>query len=159
MTQQHLFPSTKAKSYKLFCFYLLILTSLLHPATAGAADITQQLHRPVNSSMGRQSRDEADSLLRVAEQQYAAGYADKAIDSGLQALDIYHLIGDLRAKGLTYNLLAKAYIELGRFKEGEDALRRRLAIARDTKDFQSQIFALNNLGTLLLQAGEPKAAG
>ncbi|HEY9799850.1 MAG TPA: tetratricopeptide repeat protein [Leptolyngbyaceae cyanobacterium] len=154
-------PSARYKlsSYKLFSFYLLILTSLLYPVTAGAADITQQLHRPERSSLKRQPRDDADSLLRVAEQQYAAGYPQKALDSGLQALDIYHSLGEVRAKGQTYNLLAKAYIKLGRLKEGEDALRRHLAIARDTQDFQTQIFALNNLGTLLLQAGEPQAAG
>lgn len=151
--------STTAKNYRLFGCYLLILTSLLYPVTAGAADITQQLHRPESSSVKRLSRDNADSLLRVAEQQYAAGYPQKALNSGLQALNIYHSIGDVRAKGVTYNLLAKVYIKLERLKEGEDALRRHLAIARDTQDFQSQIFALNNLGTLLLQAGEPKAAG
>ncbi|MHC5833717.1 MAG: tetratricopeptide repeat protein, partial [Nostoc sp.] len=68
-------------------------------------------------------------------------------------------IGDLNAQGQTYNLLAKAYVQLGSFKEVEDSLRRGLAIARDTQDLQSQIFVLNNLGTFLLQQGEFAAAG
>ena len=46
----------------------LLFTFLLSPITAGAVDITQQLHRPINSSVGRQSRDEADSLLSIGEQ-------------------------------------------------------------------------------------------
>lgn len=45
----------------------LLLAFLLSPV-AGAVDITEQLHRPLNNSVGRQSRDEADGLLRIAEQ-------------------------------------------------------------------------------------------
>lgn len=169
MRQKHtglnLFSTPKTASYGLvnkyqfFSSYFLLLAVVLNPLVANAVDITEQLHRPLNSSFGRQSRDDADALLRVSQQQYASGNPEKAIDSGLQALKIYHLIGDLRAKGLTYDLLAKAYIRLERYKEGEDALRRHLAIARDTQDFQSQIFALNNIGTLFLQVGEPIPAG
>ncbi|MBG1266173.1 tetratricopeptide repeat protein [Nostoc sp. WHI] len=139
----------------LHCF--LLFTFFLSPIAAGTVDITQQLHRPLNSSVGRQSRNEADSLIRIGEQQYTSGYADKTITSCLRALEIYHSIGDIKAQGLTYNLLAKAYIQLGSLKEAEDALRRGLAIARDTKDFQSQIFVLNSIGTFLLQQGEPAA--
>jgi tetratricopeptide (TPR) repeat protein len=142
-----------------FTFYFLLFTFLLSPLAANAVDITQQLHRPSSSSSWRQSRDEADSLLRIGEKQYASGHPDKTIDSCLQALEIYHSISDYKAKGLTYELLAKAYVKVERYREGEDALRRRLAIARDTKDFQSQIFALNNIAAILLQEGETVAAG
>ncbi len=139
------------------CF--LMLAVFFSPLTANAADITQQLHRPLNNSSLRESRDQADSLLRIGEQQQISGYAEKTIDSCLQALEIYHALGDYKAQGMTYDLLAKAYIELNRFQDGEDALRRRLAIARDTKDFQAQIFALNNISTVLLQKGEFTPAG
>ncbi|BAY91970.1 MULTISPECIES: tetratricopeptide repeat protein [unclassified Tolypothrix] len=138
---------------------LLILAVAFSPLAASAVDITQQLHRPLNRSTLRDSRDQADSLLNIGEQQYKLGYADKTLDSCLQALEIYHSLGDYKAQGMTYDLLAKAYIQLDRLQEGEDALRRRLAIARDTKDFQSQIFALNNISTVLLQKGEFIPAG
>ena len=65
-------------------------------------------------------------MLSIGEQ-YASGYADKTIVSCLRALELYHLIGDLKAQGLTYNLLAKAYVQLGSLKEVENALRRGLA--------------------------------
>ncbi|MBD2440066.1 lipopolysaccharide assembly protein LapB [Nostoc sp. FACHB-110] len=185
MQQRHLFPkhhvldsasTFNSKSYgfwlfkgvttwrrvdpsQLFTFYFLLFTFVLSPIAANASDITQQLHRPLSNSSWRYSRDEADSLLRVGQQQYRSGNAAKTIDSCLQALEIYHSVGDVQATGLTYELLAKAYIQQDRFKEGEDALRRRLAIARDTKDFQSQIFTLNNIAAILLQDGETVAAG
>lgn len=124
---------------------------------AGVVDISEQLHRPLNNSVGRQSRDEADGFLRIGQQEYASGHADKTIASCLQALELYHSIGDLKAQGLTYNLLAKAYVQLGSSKEAENAFRRGLAIARDIKDLQSQIFVLNNIGTYLLQQGESAA--
>ncbi len=149
---------TQGDKFQFFTFWFLVLNFLLTPIAAGAADITQQLHRPLNNSVFVESRDNADSLVRIGEQQYISGYPQKAIESGLQALEIYHSMGDLKAQGITYDLLAKAYIQLGRLKEAEDALRRRLGLARDTQDFQSQIFALNNISTLLLQAGESTPA-
>ncbi|AFY42709.1 lipopolysaccharide assembly protein LapB [Nostoc sp. PCC 7107] len=149
----------RVDKFQFFTFYFLLFTFLLIPIAVKASDITQQLHRPLSSSNWQYSRDEADSLLRIGEQQYRSGNGAKTIDSCLQALDIYHSVGDVRSTGLTYELLAKAYIQQERFKEGEDALRRRLAIARDSKDFQAQIFALNNIAAILLQGGETAAAG
>ncbi|MCV3216371.1 tetratricopeptide repeat protein [Plectonema radiosum NIES-515] len=158
MNQKHLFISKfsekllpKSQFCAVWCF---LLTVLLNPMAVGAVDITQQLHRPLKHSAVRESREEADMLVRQGEQQEDDGKSNKAIESWLQALDIYHLIGDLKAQGLVYDLIGKGYVHLGRLKEAEDPMRRRLAIARDTQDFQGQIFALNNIGTLLLQKGE-----
>jgi tetratricopeptide (TPR) repeat protein len=162
MKQKHLFLgklSRELLTKSQFCgISYLLLVVLLNPIAAGAVDITQQLHRPLNHSAVRESRDEADMLVRQGEQQEQKGKSDKAIESWLQALDIYHLIGDLKAQGLVYDLIAKGYVQLGRLKEAEDPMRRKLAVARDTQDFQGQIFALNNIGTLLLQKGEFTAA-
>lgn len=136
----------------------LLLTFLFQPMTATAADITEQLHRPIRSSPKRESRNEADRLLSLGEQQYQQGSYAKAIESWLQALEVYRLLDDLKAQGLTYDFLSRGYVQLGRDKAADDALRRRLAFARDLKDFQGQIFALNNIGTFLLQKGEALAA-
>ncbi|MDF5732537.1 MAG: hypothetical protein PUP92_32215, partial [Rhizonema sp. PD38] len=138
--------------------YLFLLTFLLNSMTVSAADITEQLHRPFDNSVSQQSRDEADNLVRVGEEQLSQGNSNKAIQSWLQALGIYHSIGDLKAQGLTYDFLGKEYVQLNLLKKAEDTLRRRLAIARDVNDFQAQIFGLNNIGSLLLQKGEPVAA-
>jgi hypothetical protein len=40
---------------------------------------------------------------------------DKTIESGLQALEIYHSLSDMNPQGLTYDLLASAYLQLGNF--------------------------------------------
>lgn len=145
-------------------FYLIIFAYFFSPTSANAIDITKQLYNPLNNPIGREldirpQREEADRLLRLGQQQYASGSIEKTVESGLQALEIYHSLGDMKSQGLTYDLLASAYIQLGDIKNAEDVLRRRVGIARDNQDFQNQIFALNNLGTLLLQKGEPKAAG
>ena len=140
-------------------FGFLLFSLLLSPVAANATDITEQLHYPqIDKKVLLQSRDEADTLLRLGERQNVQGNSHKAVKSLLQALEIYHSIGDLDAIGLTYEFLGKGYIQLKQYKKAEDAIRRRLAIARDTKDFQSQIFALNNIGTLLLQKGEFETA-
>ncbi|MBD2198890.1 MULTISPECIES: tetratricopeptide repeat protein [Calothrix] len=151
--------SNKGGKSQFLAICLLILAVALIPFKANGADITQQLRRPLNNSAVLDSREQADSLLRIGEQQLLSGSSDKTIDSCLQALEIYHSLGDYKAQGKTYELLAKSYIQLNRFTEAEDALRRQLAIARDTKDFQSQIFALNNISTVLLQKGEYTQAG
>ncbi len=64
---------------------------MLSLVAAGAVDITQQLHRPLNSNVGRQSRDEADSFLSIGKQQYASGNAEETIASCLRALELLSL--------------------------------------------------------------------
>jgi len=127
---------------------------LMAPSSLAAdlnADLNTQLFiRQYNGTQGN-LRLEADRLFRQGEQQDRAGFYDKAIDSYLQALNLYRSIQEVEAQGLTYDSLGKVYAQVGKFTEAEDALRRRLAIARDLKDFQGQVFGFNNLGTLLLQ--------
>jgi len=139
-------------------FYIVLFTCLFTTTGAKAIDITQQIHRPLNSSAGKSSRDAADRLLKQGRQQLSQGFSQKTLKSALEALEIYHSLGDLKAQGSTYDLLANTYLQLNDIKSAEDAMRRQLAIARDNQDFQNQIFALNNLGSLLLEKGENIAA-
>jgi len=148
----------KRQQQKFFTFYVLLFTVLIGSQAATAADLTEQMRRPLNNSYSQESRDEADGLLRIGGQQQQQGSLAKAIESWSQALLIYQNIGDVKAKGMTYDFLGMAYAGLGRWREAEDAWRRRLAVARDNQDFQGQIFGLNNIGTLLLQKGESSAA-
>ena len=111
-------------------FGFLLFSLLLSPITVTAADITEQLHYPqIDKKVLQQSRDEADTLLRLGERQNIQGNPNKAVDSLLQAKEIYHSIGDLNALGLTYEFLGKSYIELQQYKKASDAIRKRLAIA------------------------------
>jgi len=126
---------------------------LAHPARALFPELNQQLDIRHNNSTQGDARNEADRLTRLGGRQEQAGQFEKAIASWKEALELYHQIGDLEAKGRLYDYLGITYGRLGFYPEAEDALRRRLAIARDTRDFQGQIYGLNNVGTLLLQQG------
>lgn len=141
-------------------FFLLLFIGLLKSPEAIALDITQQIQHPTyfDNPATRPVRAQADELLQQGEQQFALGHADKAVETGLQANELYHSIGDMKSQGVTYDLLASAYIKLNNLQSADDALRRRIGIARDNQDFQTEIFALNNLATLLLQEGEFNAA-
>jgi tetratricopeptide (TPR) repeat protein len=163
MKQRHLLsgnPINLANFSKLpvLTFYILLFTCLLTTTGAKAVDITQQIHRPLNSSAGKSSRDVADRLLRKGRQQLSQGFPEKTLKLSLAALEIYHSLGDLKAQGSAYDLLANTYLKLRDINNAEDAIRRQLAIARDNQDFQNQIFALNNLATLFLEKGENIAA-
>jgi tetratricopeptide (TPR) repeat protein len=105
----------------------------------------------INNGTQGEQRDQADRLVRLGGKQQQQGNLEKAISYWWQALEIYHQIGDLEAVGRTYDFIGLAYGELRRYPEAEDALRRRLAVARSNKDLQGQIFGLNNLGTILLE--------
>jgi tetratricopeptide (TPR) repeat protein len=103
--------------------------------------LTEQLNiPPFNNGTAGETRDEADRLVRLGGQQERQGQLSKAIDSWWQAIALYHSIGDVKAQGLTYDFLGLTYAQLGRFTEAEDALRRRLAIARDNQDLQGHFW-------------------
>lgn len=121
-------------------------------------DLEEQLQIPLNNGIEGEPRNEADLLLRLGGQAQRSGNLEKAIAYWVQARDLYQQIGDFEGLGLTYDYLGLTYANLGRYPEAEEALRRRLGVARYIKDFGGQIFGLNNLGTLLLQAGNIEAA-
>jgi tetratricopeptide (TPR) repeat protein len=157
---------TKAKSLLLFATSLSLIPSLLlgiiftfYSSSARAIDaLNPQLNIPLNNGTLGEPREEADVLVRLGGQAQQQGRLEKAISYWLQALSIYQRIGEDRGIGLTYDFIGLAYGRLGRYREAEDALRRRLAVARDLKDFQGQIYGLNNVGTVLLQSGNLPAA-
>lgn len=127
--------------------YTLLFTASSIPTGANAIDITNQIYSPLNHPIGkrlnvRQFREEADRLLCLGRQQYASGSVNKTIEYGLKALEIYHSLGDMNAQGSTYDLLAGAYLKLGNLKDAEGAIRRRLGIARDNKDFKIRFLDL-----------------
>ncbi|HCQ20681.1 MAG: tetratricopeptide repeat protein [Aphanizomenon sp.] len=139
-------------------FYMVLFICLFTNTGVKAINITEQIQRPLNNYAGQSSRNTADKLLREGRRQLSQGFSQKALKLSLSALEIYHSLGDLKAQGLTYDLLANIYLQLSDINNAEDAIRRQVAIARDNQDFQNQIFALNNLATLFLEKGENIAA-
>lgn len=134
-------------------------SGLIGSAPAQAAEeLLRQLQTPINNGTQSRSRNEADRLMRQGSQQQAAGELEKAIASWKQAMRIYHNIGEPVAVGLAYDFIGVSYGELGDFVAAENALRRRLGVARDHQDFRGQIFGLNNVGTVLLHKHELDAA-
>src|ERR687885_1554449 len=128
------------------------------PGNIQRSNLEQQLDIPLNNGIQGEDRDQADFLLRLGGQALNNGNFEKAIANWWQALDLYQRVGDLEAVGVTYTYLGVTYAKLGRFQQAEDALRRRLGIARTRQDFLGQIYGLNNVGTVLLQSGNFKAA-
>lgn len=128
------------------------------PPGVRAVELLEQLDAPLNNEIQGEERNQADFLMRLGGQAQAQGNYDKAIANWLQALDIYQRIGDFEGEGLTYDYIGVTYAKMGRYRQAEDALRRRVGIARSRRDFQAQIYGLNNLGTILLESGSPESA-
>ncbi|MFB2937508.1 tetratricopeptide repeat protein [Aerosakkonemataceae cyanobacterium BLCC-F154] len=136
----------KGKKIFFLCLILPVYFLLL-----GAADLNEQLDIRINNGTQGESRDEADRLVRLGGQAQQKGLLAKAIPYWLKALNIYAEIGDLEAIGRTYDYLGLAYADLGLFRQAEDALRKRLGVAKANNDLQGQIVGLNNVGSLLLK--------
>jgi len=135
-----------------------VALSQVIPGGSQRSNLEQQLDIPLNNGIQGEERDQADLLLRVGGQAQRQGNLEKAIANWLQAIDLYQRVGDTEALGLTYDYLGVAYAKSGLYQQAEDALRRRVGIARTRQDFQGQIYGLNNLGTVLLQARNVEAA-
>jgi tetratricopeptide (TPR) repeat protein len=139
------------------CLFAL-LTSL--PAHAQTSTLNQQLTIHLNSGSRSPERDRADALVGEGKTLAAEGNASGATAAWRQALQLYQAAGDLEAMGTVYGYLAAAYKQPGQVAVKEDALRRQLAIARDQRDFATQITANNRLGRVLAprQGGTPPAS-
>ncbi len=126
---------------------IALLCWQIPPAAAG--DLNQQLTIPLNNGTHSPARDSADRLMGLGKAQQMEGDLTGAIASWRQAIRLYQQIGDMDAQGVVYGALASAYDQLDQPRAREDSLRRRLAVARDQRDFTGQIAGLNNLGRTL----------
>ena len=127
------------------------LTCVFPKGQTMAQDWEAQIDATPNSSRVEHLRPQADSLLSLGQQAYEQDFIESAIAYWQQAAQVYHQIGDAQALALTYDYLSRSYLSLERYIEAEEVTRRCLAITRDTQNWQGQIYALNNLGMLLLQ--------
>ncbi|MFW6359608.1 MAG: tetratricopeptide repeat protein, partial [Chroococcales cyanobacterium] len=159
MMRSHFFQRTPTDCAK---FAILSMVAgiglLLHASPLPAQTLQEQLQVPVFNETAGENRNDADFFLRLGSQSYHQGNLQKAIGYWLQALDLYHKVGDYEGISRTYEFLGLTYASLEQYDLAEDALRRRVGMARTREDLQGQIYALNNLGTLLLQRRSPMAA-
>ncbi|NEO66456.1 MAG: tetratricopeptide repeat protein, partial [Moorea sp. SIO4G2] len=135
------------------------LVMLASPMAWGQTrSIDQQLAIPLDNLRDRKARNRADFFLEQSELAKQSGNLNEAIAYLSQAGEIYQQIGDFEGLGKTYNSLGQTYAKLGRYQEAERALRRGLGAARSQQSFQPQIYSINNIGILLLQTRNLKAA-
>ncbi|WP_353259893.1 tetratricopeptide repeat protein [Prochlorothrix hollandica] len=121
--------------------------------SSDTGSLLDQLQPVRNNGTASPQRDQGDQLVRLGDQHYRQGAYAKAIATWRQALALYQDIGDDEGIGVTLDLIGLTYGDRGDYPEAEQALRQRLSIARLRKDFQGQLYALNNLGTMLIQGG------
>lgn len=115
--------------------------------------LLEQLQPRINNGTAGPERDQADQLLRQGDAHYRKGSYLKAIAAWEAALEQYRTVGDDEGMGITLDLIGLTQGDRGDYLAAEQALRRRLSVARLRRDFQGQMFALNNLGMVLIQGG------
>ncbi|MEM8604412.1 MAG: tetratricopeptide repeat protein [Cyanobacteria bacterium P01_H01_bin.121] len=128
-------------------------TSLGIRRSGGLLNLNQQMQIRLNNGTAGPLRDRADQLLRQGDLQQRQGAFAKALTSWEEALDLYSGISDYQGVGASLDLIAITQGTLGNYHAAEEAMRQRLGMARTRQDFIGQVYALNNLGTILLQGG------
>lgn len=106
---------------------------------------------PSQIDRNQEKWDAATNLLVMGNNAQQAGQLQTAIAHWTAALNLYQEIDDLSAQSEIYDYLSATYIQLGQFRQAESALRRKLGIARDQGRIPTEIYTLNNLGTLFLK--------
>lgn len=144
------FPIPHSPFKNIFSLFLLLPFYFL---LLGASDLNEQLNIRINNGTQGELRDRADMLVRFGGQSQRQGNLDKAIPYWMQAAQIYDQIGDFQSVGRVYDFIGLGYAALGDYQNAEEALRRRVSVARDNKDLPGQIYGLNNIGTVLLRRG------
>ena len=86
-------------------------------------------------------------------QKRTEGAYDQAIAAWQEAAGIYQTLGDTQGQARAYSAISTTFAILGDYPQAEQAIRQRIAIARDSDDFIGASYGLNNLGTLYLNRG------
>ena len=142
-----------ASAFSASALSVIALPAALSAPAQAVPSLTDQLHRQPEETI-RTQRDVADQFLLAGKAQIEAGDSHQAITALRQAADAYHYLGDFVGMGEAYEQLVKVYSDLGQYDQAELVVRRQLAIANSNHNFNDQILAYNNLGTLKLQDGD-----
>lgn len=136
-----------------FVTVIVAASLLLGSASVASEQLNEQLQLRRHNDTQGQSRDVADQLLRLGQQEVEAANYQAAIAAWYRAVEIYTILGDFTSAGIAYDYIGRAYTDRGLYTEAEDVIRRRIAIAQDYGDFQGQVYGYNNLGTVFIQSG------
>lgn len=126
---------------------------LIERGGTGTGSLQDQMLIRRNNGTASPQRDQADALMTQGDLAYRQGSYQKAIDTWKQALAYYQAIRDDEGVGIALDLIGLTYGDQGDFLAAEQALRQRLSVARMRRDVLGQIYALNNLGSVILQGG------
>lgn len=133
-----------------------VSTPGIAPSLAQTPSFEDQFNVPLYEE--NQTRNEADLLVQLGQEARTEGDLNQAIAYWREAIERYEDVRDLEGLGIVYDYLGSTYLALNDFERAEDALRRRLGVARSRRNYQAQIYALNNLGTILLGRGNAGGA-
>jgi signal transduction histidine kinase len=100
----------------------------------------------------------AESLHILSRCEGVLGNYARAVTLGLEALDIYENINDLKGQGYAYNALGMVYLHMGNYPEALTTLLESLDVFEEIDDTEWQMGLLNNLGYLYLDIDEPDQA-
>jgi signal transduction histidine kinase/predicted negative regulator of RcsB-dependent stress response len=100
----------------------------------------------------------ANSLHILSRCQSVLGNYAQAVTLGLEALEIYEDINDLKGQGYAYNALGMIYLHMGNYPEALTTLLESLDVFEEIDDTEWQMGLLNNLGYLYLDINEPDQA-
>jgi signal transduction histidine kinase len=100
----------------------------------------------------------AKSLYILCLCEGVRGNYAQAVSLGLEALELYEKINDLKGQGHAYNALGMVYLHMGNFPEALTTLLESLDVFEEIEDTEWQMGLLNNLGNLYLGFNEPDQA-
>ncbi len=100
----------------------------------------------------------AESLHIMSRCEGVLGNYARAITLGLEALNIYETIDNLKGQGYTYNALGMIYLHMGNYPEALTTLLESLDVFEEIDDIEWQTGLYNNLGYLYLEIEEPDQA-
>lgn len=140
--------------------WVVLLVSLTAtPSLAQGVDrLNDQLAIPPIQEPITPAQQEAHHLFQLGQAAQKEGDLAKAIQLWRGALERYQALRDTEAMGVVQEYLGITYLQLGYFPEADQAFRQSLAAARDLGHEQRQIYALNNIGTMLLNRSDPHNA-
>jgi tetratricopeptide (TPR) repeat protein len=124
--------------------------TLVNPKAILAASLEDQLDIQPNNATEGASRDVADEWIEVGNQKLAESAYNQAIAAWQEAARIYQALGDTQGQARAYSAISATFAALGDYDQAEQAIRQRIAIARDSDDLIGASYGLNNLGTLYL---------
>jgi CHAT domain-containing protein/Tfp pilus assembly protein PilF len=120
------------------------------PVSAAAAEPALRAIQAASERRGYW-RGAAAALNNLASAEIVSGQYEKAFDSSLRALALWHRLGDLPAAGETASDLGYICRSWGppHYEEGQRWAEKAIAIQQATGDVAGQAHALNSLATLL----------